>query len=187
VLWIPAQARLKKKWDKVVRRDLGGLVVWPFPEAPKMDIERYFYTEPIPEPCFFRLTHDFQYEPQPMARPGKTKSLGISMRHAFATTKKHIEKLSGCTTDMCITYKAGEIMNGSGSLGFSTRGSANRRANIDSIPDNPEFKKAQAIDGEEVFGRALLGMTPEYTLQEILVKWGSEVAFERERDILRYG
>lgn len=189
VLWIPPSARLKRNWDEVVRKDAGDIVVWPFPEPPKLDIERYFYTEPLPEASFFRLTNDFQYEPFSMARPGMTRSLGISMRHAFATSRKQIEMLSGCKTDMCIAYKSRklEIMNGSEALGFCTRASSNRKANIDAIQKDADFQNNQGFDGEEVFGRALLGMTVNYSLQEILVKWGSEVAFERERDILRYG
>jgi len=97
--------------------------------------------------------------------------------------------LSGCKTDMCITHKATgfEIINGSNALGFSVRASPNVRANIESVPEEDAFQYAQAIKNNKVYGRSLLGMTLDFSLQEVLVKWGSEVAFEREKDVLLYG
>jgi hypothetical protein len=38
-----------------------------------------------------------------------------------------------------------------------------------------------------VFSRALLGITAGSALQEILIKYGSEAAFETEKEALKYG
>jgi hypothetical protein len=190
IVWIPSHARLKKNWDADVRKEIGkGIIVWPFPEAPKLDIERYFYSEPVPEPSFFRLSTDFQYEPFPMARPGSTKSLGVSLRHGVGCKRSELIKMSDCKTDLCATYEVfgHDIINGSSALGFSVRPSVNRLANIESIPQDVKFQYAQGIKDETVYGRAILGMTLDFSMQEILVKWGSEVALEREKDALLYG
>ena len=188
ILWIPPNARMMKKWDSLVRKDISDdIVVWPLSPPIKYDIERYFYTE-IPEANFFVVGEDFQYEPRPMARPGIVKSCGISFRHPLGTKKSILVQLVGAKTDFDLSFKAFsfKIMNGAGALGFAERPAPNRKRNLDYMPEDENWKTEQGID-EEIYGRAMLGMTLESSIQEILVKYGSEVNFEREKEALQFG
>ena len=217
VLWMPNVARVVKGWDSHVRADFaemkkrgGHIVVHPLPAMPAAhrDIERFFFSEQIPTASFFAVRDELSFEVLPMSRPGVTTALGVSLRHPIACTVDVMRELSFADTDADLALslwaysKQWGVMHGSSALGFRTPYTSvvNRRANLHELFRVCELVSKEVVEqwtaymalrfGEEdveVFGRSLMGMSAESSLAEILVKWGSEAAFETEKEALKFG
>jgi hypothetical protein len=195
-----------------VRKRGGHIVVHPLPAMPAAhrDIERFFFSEQIPTASFFAVRDELSFDVLPMSRPGVTPSLGVSLRHPLACTADVMRELSFADTDsdlalsMWAYSKQWGVMHGSSALGFRTPYSSvvNRRANLhelirlcaaiprDVVAQWSEYMALRFEEDEEdvtVYGRSLMGMSAESSLAEILVKWGSEAAFETEKEALKFG
>jgi hypothetical protein len=217
VMWMPNQARVSKGWDDHVRADMaeakkrgGHIVVHPLPPMPQAhrDIERFFLPEQPASASFFVLREDLSFDAAPMSRPGITHSIGVSLRHPLASTSDVMRALVDADTisDLALTLfafsKQWSVFHGAHALGFRMSYATidNRRQNIHELDrvsaNTPEgildqwmssIAIARTQDDMQVFGRALMGMSAESSLPEILVKWGSEASFETEKEALRFG
>lgn len=217
VIWMPNQARLSKGWDDSVRADVaeakkrgGHIVVHPLPPMPQAhrDIERFFLSEQPASPSFFVLREDLTFETAPMSRPGITPSMGVSMRHPIAAPADILKGLTTADTnsDLAVSLyvfaNQWAVFHGAHALGFRMPYPSvdNRRQNIHELDrvasalDQTVVEQwmgslaiARVNDDVQVFGRAMMGMSAESSLPEILVKWGSEASFETEKEALRFG
>ena len=217
VVWMPNQARLSRGWDDFVRADVaeakkrgGHIVVHPLPPMPlaHRDIERFFLPEQPASASFFVLREDLTLETAPMSRPGITPSIGVSMRHPLAAPADILKTLTTAelTSDLSLSLfvfaNQWAVFHGAHALGFRMPYPTvdNRRQNIAdmdrvaSVLDESivtQWMNSLAIarhdDDIRVFGRAMMGMSIESSLPEILVKWGSEASFETEKEALRFG
>lgn len=193
------------------RKRGGHLVVSPLMPMPAAhrDIDRFFFSESAPTPAFFALREELTFEALPMSRPGVTPAIGVSMRHPVCGSAEVMSQLASFDTDMDLvlsfaTFAAQlSVFHGSKALGFRSHvGSVpNRKLHLQALSEMKEKFDESVFDqwmfhsalgktetGDlQVFGRALMGMTLESALPEILVKWGSEAAFETEKEALRYG
>lgn len=217
VIWIPSNSRLTQGWDVGVRNDFvelkkkqGHILSYPLLPMPSShrDIERFFLAEQRPSPSFFALRDELLFESLPMSRPGVTPSIGLSFKHPVASTADILYNVVDTETnsDLALSLAAFSlgynIFHGSASLAFKMPhlSVTNRKLNMQEI-----FRIREEVE-EEIFqewlekmalritesdvvlyGRAYMGMTIESTLQEILVKYGSEASFETEKEALKYG
>ena len=217
VVWMPNAARLSKGWDDSVRADIaearkrgGQIVVHPLPPMPQAhrDIERFFLPEQPASASFFVLREDLTFDTAPMSRPGITPSIGVSMRHPIAAPAEILKSLAGADTsaDLALSLFAfansWSVFHGAHALGFRMQFPVvdNRRQAIHeldrvaaAVPESVvgAWQSATAVqrtpEDVQVFGRAMMGMSAESSLPEILVKWGSEASFETEKEALRFG
>jgi len=217
VVWMPNQARLSKGWDDFVRADVaeakkrgGHIVAHPLPPLPQAhrDIERFFLPEQPATASFFVLREDLTLEPAPMSRPGITPSIGVSLRHPIAAPADILRQMTTIDThaDLALSLfvfaNQWGVFHGSHALGFRMPyvGVDNRRQQIHeldrvaSVVDPSVVEQwmasvavARREDDVQVFGRAMMGMSAESSLPEILVKWGSEASFETEKEALKFG
>lgn len=217
IVWIPSSTRMTLNWDTGIRNDFaelkkrnGQLLAYPLLPIPSShrDIERFFLPEQKPIPCFFALRDDFIFEALPMSRPGVTPAVGISFRHPLASTVDVLKNITDLEidTDLALTLGIFSLgytaFHGSSALGFRFPHNfvTNKQIQLNQIFRLQEtiekeilhewFNKMAIQIQEEnliLYGRAYMGMTLDSSLQEILVKYGSEAAFETEKEALKYG
>lgn len=217
VIWMPNGARVSKGWDDSVRSDMAEakkrgahILVHPLPPMPQAhrDIERFFLAEQPAPASFFVLRDELSFDVAPMSRPGITPALGVSLRHPLAATADVLRVLvdADTTTDLALSLFAFSnqwtVFHGAHALGFRVPYAVvdNRRQEIHeldrmaatlspSVVDQWMHTSALSRTDEDiqVFGRAMMGMSLESSLPEILVKWGSEASFETEKEALRFG
>ena len=180
------------------------------PESQK-DIDRFFVSEPPAEGCFFILQNDLLLHATQMARPSLTPALGLSIRHPLLLTMRDAQKVSECggsqysdlALSLCSYNKLGkQPLHGSAGLGFrSARPATSPELQLKLLVEEAEQVGREVFDnwakdvgitfsseGElEIFGQAYLGMSSASGLAEVLSKWGSEAAFETEKEALKYG
>lgn len=194
------------------RKRGSHIAVHPLPPMPPShrDIERFFFSEGTPPASFFVLRTDLAFDVASMSRAGVTPALGLSLQHPIACSVDVMRELSAAntSTDLALSLwafsKQFGVMHGSHALGFRLPYASvvNRKSNVQELVHFSEeisesifqqWLASMALvptgDGSDlqVFGRSLMGMSAESSLAEILVKWGSEAAFETEKEALRFG
>jgi hypothetical protein len=194
-----------------LKKKQGHILSYPLLPMPSShrDIERFFLSEQRPTPSFFALRDDLVFESLPMSRPGVTPSIGLSLKHPVASTADILYNITETETNTDLALSLGvfslgyHIFHGSASLAFKMPhlSVSNRRLNLqeifrvkEDVEDEifQEWLTNMALQITEdsdmiLYGRAYMGMTIESTLQEILVKYGSEASFETEKEALKYG
>jgi len=163
---------------------------------------------------FFTLDSNLNFKVAAMHREGITKSIGISMNwpilaHALAFNSFTLKCIQYNIFDeelslsLLSSTTASDIFV-SGKLicsGQALRRVPNRRHQISALlhvlsqhteEEQELFLNKMAMSKTDdddfiIFARALLGVTSNYSLQEILIKYGSEAAFETEKEALKYG
>lgn len=205
VLWVPSLLRPNKHWD-TLRDDLAKiqnqilvLPLLPIPTSDK-DIESLVFPETQAKPSFFVLNESFQLIATEMKRPAITPSIGLSSRHAFAAKKSILFTLlnNDDMCELCLSFKAFQshiqLVHSSVALGHTRslyHGEKFTLAHYLESKDDEDvlswFRSIAISKDGEIFGRALLGVTENATLQEILVKYGSEAGFATEQEALKYG
>ena len=214
IVWFPAHLRPAKGWDAGIRADLaqarrGALLSYPLMPLPASarDVERFFLPEAEAMAGFAKLSTNLDVEALPMSRPANTPAYAVSLRFPLVAPASVFSRLCTQPTireDLALSLHAFasdiQIMHGGSALGFHTMHRLpNRRSNVYELrqmlqtvdSDKAELWMEQMAleDGDDVtvFGRAYMGMTHTPTLSEILVKWGSEAAYETEKEALKYG
>ena len=172
-------------------------------------IESWFGADNKLKAGFFTLDANLNFKILPMHREGITKSIGLSMNWpilaqslAFNSFTLKCIQYGVYDEELSLTFLAGSELFISGKLictGKPVRKVANRRHQItilkNVLSQHPEeqdaFLESMALTESDddfiVFARGLLGVTHNYSLQEILIKYGSEAAFETEKEALKYG
>jgi hypothetical protein len=206
---------VQKGWDVNVLRelvqhaDVSTLLTYPFCNETSQDLHSYF-TKRDPVAQFFTITQTLELDVQPMCRPGVTPSIGISIRHGLAGSVSSMLALmeTACQNsfqdDLPLSFLASSVglrvFHGSQLIACrAKRRVPNRRSNLEGLraafqlyPSAVlEWLHETALDeGDDdilLYGRAMLGMSANHGKQEILVKYGSEEAFETEKEALKYG
>lgn len=173
-------------------------------------IESWFGTDTKLKAGFFSIDANLNLKISSMHREGITKSIGISMNWPILAQSLALNSFAlKCIQygvfdeELALTFLAGSELFISGKLictGKTIRKVANRRHQITilknvlsqhSEEEQDAFLENMALSESDddfiVFARGLLGVTHNYSLQEILIKYGSEAAFETEKEALKYG
>jgi len=179
--------------------------------------ESWFGDKAQTRAAFYALDPNLNYKLCPLIRSGTTRSLGISFSWPiFSQAQAMKDFCARCVRnqvrdeELALTYVAGPNVWNSGKIictGQAVRKVPNRKHQIavlwkvleaeadvaDSETDAAGlFLESMALEKTPdhdlvVFSRALLGITAGSALQEILIKYGSEAAFETEKEALKYG
>lgn len=194
--------------------DLSTVFTYPLCVESSKDMLHYLKTASKSSAAqFFKLDPSLEFTVQDMSRSGLAPSIGISLRHPFGGCASSVIPLAQAASqadiheDLALSYLCRtlglRIMHGSGLVACRglKRRSANKRMNMQSLydvfskyPDNVDawlhemaLQISEDDEDLQIYGRAYMGMTSTCSKQEILVKWGSEEAFETEKEALKYG
>jgi len=216
VLWLPMFSTVQQSWDAGVIQEMSQhgdvTTLFSYPlcnEVPK-DVTTFFSGDKT-QAHFFIVEPHLEFGVVGMARPGVTASIGVSVRHCLGASVSSMLTLmeAACKyqidDDLALSFLAK-------SMGLKMLHSAqliacrdvkrrvpNRKSNLDSLhaafqlyPDAVQWWLQDSAlelsdDDLTLYGRAYLGMTADLSKQEILVKYGSEEAFETEKEALKYG
>jgi len=162
--------------------------------------------------AFFALDPNLGFRLLPMSRAGITKSIGISFNwpiasqaHLMKTLCQRCAQFGVRDEELALSFLAqGTDIWVSGKLlclGSVQRRVPNRRHQLSALwhvleaqtpqTDTDNFLYSMALEKTNddiiVFSRSLLGISAGAGLQEILIKYGSEAAFETEKEALKYG
>ena len=213
VMWMPHMSKVEERWDAFVRKDfasigLKSLLVFPLCASQPSVTSRQSAGH------FFAMDDSLRFSTKPMSRSAITPSIGLSFAHPFAGCAQTVRQLvDACVEleveeDLSISFLATSLgfnfYHGSSALACKDlrRRLTNRRAELASLfrlfamfdePSVRDWLETEALsmtvdqDDIVIFGRGYMGMSRESSMQEILVKWGSQEAFETEREALKYG
>ena len=199
IFWIPNSFSLVENWDAIGREVISdSIIVFPSIFSEKKDL--LSFDEP-PAEGFFAIDKDLEFRVFKKARKGIAPSLGLSLRHPFVASKLIYDELFdvaaylGIDQDLALSCLAQEFTVKSAKQTIGCR-RVDRKCNVvlqkkalQEVMDyaHPCLEKFALDEDFSPHGRALLGMTQNFSLSEILVKWGSEAAFETEKEALLYG
>ncbi len=162
---------------------------------------------------FFALDDSLQFTIHAVCVNDIVPSIGVSFRHCFGGIVHQFSdfvakcaQMDNISDDLALSFVAAvhhyHLYNGSIAIvrREAKRRVTNRRLQLQSLHKvfdlYPEYKdvwlESVALQISEdddllIYGRAYMGMTKQLSKEEILTKWGSEEAFETEKEALKYG
>ena len=214
IMWLPSLVILEKHWDTLMRTD------WEETAAKLKEAKFKVFPLLKYEPSSFLEVINSVLGTRPKSRPGYfyvdplmlsldvrelhhsyvLKSLGLSLRYPFLTTKSNFLALSKAQEqDLALSYFVAaqfglsSVVHASRSIGQtlitnmpSREQSKQQLLRAISQHSNEEWFNDVALEASNedilVHGRAILGMTSNITLQEKLAKWGSEAKYESTKE-----
>ncbi len=208
IFWLPSLVILEKHWDSIVLSAQSQPSIPPphFRVFPLLKYEPSSFLEVINSVLgthpksksgyFFIDSSMLSLDVRELHQSYGGKSLGISLRYPFVTTKESFLALGKAKEqDLALScfvisiFGLDSIVHASQGLGQTLIKNMPSREQsriqlLQSLIDSPceEWLYDVAIEARDndikVHGRAILGMTSQLTLQEKLAKWGSEAKYE---------
>jgi hypothetical protein len=189
VMWLPYLSKLEISWDTKLFEEWSSLLPqsllsFPLQQAPSLEkgIEDMILFKKIESfPCFYFLTPTYDLSIRPQAKPQTHPSLYISTGYPLLTEKRFFFIHS--TDDLSASYALWKLKVSlyvsKHSLGFTFRNQSSSPV----LPDE-EWSNLIGIKKGTVSIQALMGMSDTPSLDEKILKYGSEIKYESFKETL---